>query len=615
MKRPGLTWTVVITAWLSTIVWLLALSATARAATGASWEYAPAQAPPPPAGVAPSPFPTNVGTVGDIEFWAPDEGLLITGGTNFVPAGLYAYDGVSWHQLSTVCGSAEGRIAFASQDEWWTISDQRPGLALAVSGGSYLYDAVSLCHFVNGQVVGSYALPVDQTDSYPQMDAAACAGPDDCWFAGGFSGTTGGAFHLYWNGQALTEVDNTDEAHAVASMAVDGSQIYEGVTIAPTDVYSPSENPNAPALIHSIVTDDQADPFHDVLLADNACSGFCPTLPEYGTTSSGAAVTPDELSGFQLSSDGGESGDPATPAQVWALATPATESSPAHPLVLRYTNSDDSWNQIVGAPDLSWPAGQAPAAIAAVPGQNAAWVTLQDDGSNTAEVEQLSSGDGGTSWSVGSEQHLGPDQGVGDLGAAGPITCPAANDCWLATSQGWLFHYTDGTQLSQSSDPVFNGGIGVITYRPPDDGVPNVPGLSQPVDDSLANQAPPVQLAPVPGRRRKARPGPVATDEKVELIRGTDTIDVAFKLSATARVQLVASRRVAVRAAKAGKRRTPRKSATRLVVVARSRVQILRKGKHSIRLTLDPKRWPTSLKLNAARLESAPKKTAKARFR
>ena len=67
----------------------------------ATWMSAPAQAPPPPDGTSPSPFPLPVGYVGDIEFWAPNRGVLITAGNSVVPAGLYAYDGVNWHQLST----------------------------------------------------------------------------------------------------------------------------------------------------------------------------------------------------------------------------------------------------------------------------------------------------------------------------------------------------------------------------------------------------------------------------------------------------------------------------------------------------------------------------------
>ena len=150
---------------------------------GATWVSAPALAPPPPTGASPSPFPLPVGYVGDIEFWAPNRGVLITAGNSVVPAGLYAYDGVNWHQLSTVCGGTDGRIAWAGPDEFWTISDQRPGQVLSTSGTGALED-VSLCHFLDGQVVASFAEPLEQPNSYKPMNAAACAGPNDCWFGG-----------------------------------------------------------------------------------------------------------------------------------------------------------------------------------------------------------------------------------------------------------------------------------------------------------------------------------------------------------------------------------------------------------------------------------------------
>ena len=71
--------------------------------------------------------PVPLGEVGDIEFWAPNRGALITGGNGGMPAGVYAYDGTGWYLYSTVCGGREGRIAWTGPDEFWTISDQRAG--------------------------------------------------------------------------------------------------------------------------------------------------------------------------------------------------------------------------------------------------------------------------------------------------------------------------------------------------------------------------------------------------------------------------------------------------------------------------------------------------------
>ncbi len=120
-----------------------ALAATSDGA--ASWVSAPAMPPTPSSGPA-SPYPVPIGYVGDIEFWHPNRGLLITAGNGVVPEGLYAYDGVTWHQLSTVCGGTDGRIAWAGPDDFWTIADQRPGQVLPNGGVGALQD-VSLCHF------------------------------------------------------------------------------------------------------------------------------------------------------------------------------------------------------------------------------------------------------------------------------------------------------------------------------------------------------------------------------------------------------------------------------------------------------------------------------------
>ena len=42
--------------------------------------------------------PIGLGRIGDIEFWAPNRGLLITAGNPpTIPAGIWAYNGVGWH--------------------------------------------------------------------------------------------------------------------------------------------------------------------------------------------------------------------------------------------------------------------------------------------------------------------------------------------------------------------------------------------------------------------------------------------------------------------------------------------------------------------------------------
>ena len=169
-------------------------SAGAASARGeASWRL---EQPPPPEG---APFKVALGRLDDMEFYAPNEGLLSVEGNATVSAGLFFYNGRGWHQLSTVCGGAGevSRIAWAGPDEFWTItepSEPRVGAGLG------------LCHFKEGVVVGSYSTAFQSPDPFRPMDAAACDGPNDCWFAGigseDPSGQRIGAFHLHWNGRA-----------------------------------------------------------------------------------------------------------------------------------------------------------------------------------------------------------------------------------------------------------------------------------------------------------------------------------------------------------------------------------------------------------------------------
>jgi hypothetical protein len=548
---------------------------------GASWRFAPAEAPPAPPGVEPSKFPTALGGVSDIEFWSPNRGLLMTSGNALVSAGLYAYDGRSWHQLSTVCGASDGRIAWAGPDEFWTISNQRSGQLVVGGYGNSLED-VSLCHFANGQVVGSYAMPVEQPDSYRPMNAAACDGPDDCWFGGELGqGTNSGAFHLYWNGSALSVVYSPQD-HAIASMALQDGQLYESVQIAPEDTYTSKEKAGNPPLLHTIEPSDPSEVFHNVFPTEAGCVGYCPTLPSYGTDAHGRPVAPDTLSGFALSSDWSQSGDGPQVPQLWALAGHDTTRPPsnegiAHPLVLRLSGQE--WTQAV--PNLaSFEAGEDPLGIAADPGEQAAWITIQSEDS-VAHVDLLSAAEGGGKWEISERAQLGPEQGVGARGVAGPISCPAPHECWMATNEGWLFHLTDGAQPETDTDPFFDGQDGVIAYRPPDNGVPEVLPDTAPEENSLQDQQPPVvatTTAPIAESKVTPKKKALLSHVHTRLLRG-DLLELTFTLSGSAHVQLLASRHGSV--------------------VARTRKETLRKGSHSLEVRLNPQRWPTKLDLHA----------------
>ena len=554
-----------------------AASAPSAVAAGgtATWVSAPALPPPTPPGASPSPYPVPIGYVGDIEFWRPNRGVLITSGNTVVPEGLYAYNGVNWHLLSTVCGGTDGRVAWAGPDEFWTISDQRPGQVLPL-GGTVALEDVSLCHFLNGQVVASYALPLDQPNSYQPMDSAACDSASDCWFGGALDDA--GAFHLHWNGTSVTEVDAPQD-HEDASMTVFDDQIFESVQIDPGDDFG-TEDPTAPPLFHVIIPSDGADPFHSMFPDDEqnpSCGTFCRPLPEYGTNTSST------LSGFSLSSDWRTGvGDP----QLWAAAGPKPGETTGNPIVLRY--ADGTWTQVVpnlvSLPGDDTPVegqGVTPSAqiVAAEPNQSAAWIGVKSPSNpdGNARVVRIAVV-GTTGATVTDEDELGSPQGVGPRGNVSAISCPAAEDCWLATTTGWLFHLTNGTQLPQDTDPNF---AGVITFRPADGGVPSV----IPQEETTVAPPPPVQVTPPAPKvkkkiiHRKAKP--LVKDVKSRVV-GRTVLELSIKLTATAHVRLIAKRHG--------------------MVVAETPRSLLRPGRHILRLTLNPKEWPTALKLQAVPL-------------
>jgi hypothetical protein len=562
------------------------------------WRSAPAEPPSPPEGVAPAPYALPLGGIGEISFWEPNRGLLITGGGGPVPAGLYAYDGASWHELSSVCGGQEGRIAWAGLDEFWTISDQRPGQAIPGEEGNTDLRSLSLCHFLDGAIVGSYALPLGEAESYQKMDSAACYSPTDCWF-GGRNG-----FHLNWNGSTLTEVYGP-EHHMLTSMAMFKGQLYESVQIDEGDEYPPYEKATRPALIHEIAPEGK------LYACGEVESAFCNLtivhkgvpLPEYGK-----GVLPDALQGLGLATNGSPSGAGAT--QMWAAASPRRYVTPPASLTV-LLDDEGSWSQVLPQPSGESPLpegvrlGGSPTlvgesteygvqeAIAPEPGSKSAWLSFYTGDGVSAEVAHL---DSEGKLSEPSRLMMLPEGGekVHYYGEAGPITCPAAHDCWLATESGWLYHYSDGEQIASDDDPFFDGEDGVITYRPPDQGIPQQYPTGFAEDDSLIHQ----QTEAAQGGSQTSAQTPSTTsspaasgvhgiakplleDVKSKVLGGRRgrMLVISFKLTARAHIQVVGRRK--------GK------------VVTRTPLESLKPGRHSLSLRLNPLALPTAIRFHA----------------
>ena len=520
---------------------LMAAVCAGGAAAEPAWKL---EQPAPPPG---SPFTVPLGRPGDLQFLAPNHGLLAVSGNATVPAGLYFYDGVEWRQLSTVCGGPgrTTRIAIASAREFWTItmpSRPRPPT-----------EGTALCHFRDGQVVASYSTPVQSPDPFREMTAAACTGPSNCWFGGiGSEDQTGerrGAFHLHWDGSGLTTV-YAPQGRGVSDMEAHvGGTLYETVRVGKTpgdrsadvDLAEPEARPR---LIHRITNG---------LFANDP---FLPAADE------GAPAEWSEL--LALDGDG---------QQLWAAGGGATSGPAAalgtngiYPrLPLAAFLDGTGWRE-VGFPAAGFSSTDRFVDIAAVPGTTDAWAAVERFGEAGqtgafARVALLKRDGTATVTSLPASES--------GRGSASKIAFSAPNEGWMVTDAGWVFHYTDGTVYPRNTDPAF---AGQITFRPNEAAEQFIPD-APPVDDSELFKPPPVEIeqSPAPAVTRRL---PALLRQVRSKLRGR-TLIVTFRLTRRARVQLLGRR----------KGRT----------VARTKPRMLGPGRHRLRLKLDRKRWPQRL--------------------
>jgi hypothetical protein len=521
---------------------LVGLAATPAAAAPLLWRL---EQPAPPPGAV---FKVPLGAPGDLQFLAPNRGLLSVEGNALIPRGLLFYDGATWRQLSTVCGGPAdtSRIAWAGPSEFWTVSEpSRPRLG----------SGLTLCHFKGGEVVASYGTAPESPDPYRPMTAAVCNGPSDCWFGGiGSQDATGqrvGAFHLHWDGTSLQTV-YSPQGRGVSDLEAFGGRLFESTLVGPQPgVVEPPRlavPEDGPRLLRRIVGGAFAiDPF-----LPRALDG----VPEDGTEL--LALDGD---GEDLWAVGGSAASGPSAPPDGAVARP--------PIAVRSTGG--AFAEVpLQVPDGTFGATDRFVDVAAVPGSPTAWVAVQPyaDRNRTNVRARVALVDPRTG--AADVQRL-PASGSG-RGAATRIACPAPRECWLATRGGWLFHYGDATPRAPLRDPAFER---LITFRPNEAAAQFVPD-APPVDDSLLFAPPPVEVeqpAPAPTERTQ-RVRPLLRNVKPS-VRGT-VLSVSFRLTRRARVALLAERR---------KR-----------VVARTRLRWLKPGKHVLRLRLDRRRWPTRLR-------------------
>jgi hypothetical protein len=544
----------------------------AEGETGAAWRLEQPPPPPAPVGVKGSSVPIPLGEVGDVEFEAPNRGLLITAGNgSTIAPGLWAYNGREWHQLSTVCGATHGRIAFAGPEEFWTISDGRPGQAANPTTGTPApLEDRTLCHFAHGEVVGSYASPAFEVSSYQPMHALGCLSPADCWFGGDplpFP-DEGEAFHLHWNGGSLAAEPNP-HGHAVEDMRAFEGRLFESVQLLTRDAPGELEVP-FPFAMHTINPAGETPTYEPVL-----------GLPLYS-----GEEFPQALEYLRLGSDEDS---------LWAAAGPVAEgpsgSTIAPSTVLRY--SGGQWTQVLGPESGSDSAlGEYVdvSAVAPEPGTNGAWLALarprEAEGPRASAVIAHVASDGTIeTQTLPSAGEVA--EGVGPKGAAAQIICPAFDDCWMTTTQGWIFHLApEGErQLAQDGSQAFSK---LITYRPPDAGLPQVTPDAPPPDDSgeLPTQASKGSLVAIPEVPESKVRESLLSNISSRLLKGTTTLELRFHLAVKARVKLVAKRKKAV--------------------VASTSARTFAGGERKLLLRLDRHKWPTKLDLQTHALAALP---------
>ncbi len=589
---------------LAAAVSLLCLAAPVQATTlsddgGAEWVREQPEPPPPPAGVEKPAWQVGLGKVGDIEFYAPNRGALITAGNgSTVPPGVWLYNGVRWRELSTECGATDGRIAWAGPDEFWTVSDGRPGQAPNPQGVLPPLTDDTLCRFKaepsthpKFEIVGSYATLGFLTTSYLAMHAAACLSPNDCWFGGEpLTAPALGAFQLHWNGHSVISEPYLQEGHAVAAMAPFEGDLYESLLLKQSDndlIHSTEVPP-----LRRIVGEGEPPSYETKLQP-----------PIYG-----ALESPYSLDSLRLSANG---------EALWAAAgvkpTGDEGREPAGVTIVRYSKTQyvaalgeyvteevPSWQALVG-PESN-PSGierfgesEAVSSIAAEPGTKAAWVALDEaldeekpDTTAPARVARIEA-DG----HLGDELQL-PENSkpLGPTGAAAHLVCPADHDCWLVTTQGWLFHlHVPGEAAEGPPDSAFaeEEGEVPISSRPLDESIPQTVLDTLPEDDSGVKEGESTvnfsQLVKVEAEPFAKVTLPLLSHVHSRLIHGT-TLELSFHLAVKARIQLLAKRH--------GR------------VVAKTAQQTLKAGNRKLMLKLNAKQWPTSLALKTKNLAPLP---------
>jgi hypothetical protein len=531
------------------------LAAAPTAAAAPEWQFHPLVFPDDPTTLM------ELGPPGDLQFrpGSNNRALLTIGGASSFPRpGIFTFDGVDWKPLAEVCDTeaSNARVAWAGPAEFWAIAQPSPPRG-GVGGADYPDGGhgLGLCHFRDGEVVGSYSRAPGDPDRFFELEAAACRGPSDCWFGGigadDPTGTRFGAFHVRWNGADVTTV-YAPQGRGVTDIAAFGNGFFESVrklrragSNEPPDL---AEEEPVPVLIHTL----ESGVFRNL--------DWFPATFEQDT----------ELYGLDV--DGTE---------AWAVGGGAPRQgsgvAPRGPIAARFSGGE--WREVPLPAGVFGPQDRF-TDVAAVPGSDDAWVAVQPAQGNLSRMRPQVA-------------RIAPDGAVLERfspvqqrGAAAKIDCVSPDDCWMVTQRGILFHYFDpaGPKPPRDTDPAF---AEVIVHRPNEAAAQTIPS-DNPEDDSQLFAPPPIELPPEPPLA-PPRPGPCqprAALIKVlkSSVRGSRPLKlrVAFALRRKARVRLVGYR---------GKR-----------AVARSKLRTMKRGRHAVALRVTRKRFPTRLRFRTKEL-------------
>jgi hypothetical protein len=450
-------------------------------------------------------------------------------------------------------------------------------------------------------VVGSYAHPAGEADSYQAMHAAACIPPsppavdsEDCWFGGdSLPEPQLGAFHLHWNGSSVEAEPYLGEGHAVESMRVLEGVLFESVRVRAGDPVAKEESRYPvlhviePEASPPIVPEAEEPPLYGSFSELSDGLEFLHLSAAEGALWGAAGKSPKAI-------EPGEEAGQVTVVRrvqgVWSQpfgpGAPTSGISP-HPLG-RVLGSEAEERRLLGGEAKD----AAVSGIAAEPGGEDAWLALRPPtgaGEGVSAVLVHISAEG----KVLGEQTLPTkaeaEAGVGPKGAATRISCPAVEECWMATTEGWLFHLApEGARTLPPNE--ISGFHNVIAYRPPDQGLPQVVADAPPPDTSGLNEEGFVVPKIVKGEESKPSSEskvqlPLLSRLHSKLIHRT-TLQLSFHLAVKARVRLLARRK--------GR------------VVASTRTLTLKAGSRTLRLSLNPHSWPKKLSLQTHALAPLP---------